>query len=61
MLNKNTIYIVYTINGELCVSQASLTHLCGHSMMFANEPTVLLSLEALIFNSRGHAHLSNPP
>lgn len=55
MLNKNTVYIAFTMNGELCISQAS------HSAMFANEPTALLSLEALIFNSRGHVEVSSPP
>lgn len=41
MLNKNPNYIVYTMNGAFYMSQASLTHLCEHSTMFAIEPTVL--------------------
>lgn len=41
MLNKNPNYIVYTMNGVFYMSQASLTHLCEHSTMFAIEPTVL--------------------
>lgn len=42
MLNKNTDYIVYTMNGVFYVSQASLTYLCERSTMFAIELTVLV-------------------
>lgn len=42
MLNKNTGYIAYTMNGMFCVRQASLTCLCEHVTMFAIELMVLL-------------------
>lgn len=42
MLNKNTGYIAYTVNGVFYVSQASLTYLCEQDTMFAIELTVLL-------------------